>query len=80
MADATASFRPSAYAREHWDCTLRFRFPIRKLRDLQARWDELEADPNPFALVVLVHLKAQVTLQKQGEHFDSRGMGRAQRL
>lgn len=51
MADATASFRPSAYARERWSCALRFRVPIRKLLDLQARWDELEADPNPFALV-----------------------------
>ncbi len=59
LADAPASFRPSAYARERWGCDLRFRFPIRKLLDLQARWTELEADANPFALVVMAHLKAQ---------------------
>jgi hypothetical protein len=59
LADATASFRPSAYVRERWGCALRFRFPIRKLLDLQVRWAELEADPNPFALVVMAHLKAQ---------------------
>ncbi len=59
LADATATFRPSAYARERWGCALNFCFPTCKLLDLNARWAELEADPNPFALVVMAHLKAQ---------------------
>jgi hypothetical protein len=59
LADATAGFRPSAYARDRWGCALEFRFPTCKLLDLNARWAELEADPNPFALVVMAHLKAQ---------------------
>lgn len=59
LADATARFRPSAYARERWGCALEFRFPTCKLLDLHARWADLEADPNPFALVVMAHLKAQ---------------------
>ena len=40
-------------------CALHFRFPTRKLLDLRPRWAELEADPNPFAVVVMAHLKAQ---------------------
>lgn len=59
LADATASFRPSDYRRERWGCAVDFRFPTRKLLDLRAHWAELEADPNPFALVVMAHLKAQ---------------------
>ena len=59
MADATARFRPSTYTRERWGCALNFRFPTCKLLDLNARWAELEDDPNPFALVVMAHLKAQ---------------------
>jgi hypothetical protein len=59
LADATVRFRPSSYARERWGCTLSFCFPTCKLLDLNARWAELEADRNPFALVVMAHLKAQ---------------------
>jgi hypothetical protein len=59
LADATAGFRPSVYARERWGCALQFRFTTCKLLDLNARWAELEADPNPFALVVMAHLEAQ---------------------
>jgi len=32
---------------------------VQKLLDWHARWAELEASPNPFALVVMTHLKAQ---------------------
>jgi len=59
LADDTASYRPSDYHRARWGCTVRFHFPIAKLLDWHARWAELEANPNPFALVVMAHLKAQ---------------------
>jgi hypothetical protein len=35
------------------------RFPIIKLLDYNDKWAELEADPNPFAVVVMAHLKNQ---------------------
>jgi hypothetical protein len=38
-------------------------FPIVKLLDYETRWEELEASPNPFAVVVMAHLKTQVTTQ-----------------
>ena len=59
LADARSSFRPVAYQRSRWGCELTFRFPVQKLLDWHARWAELEASPNPFALVVMAHLKAQ---------------------
>jgi len=37
------------------------RFPTVKLLDYRARWAELEASQNPFATVVMAHLKAQET-------------------
>ena len=35
-----------------------------KLLDYQDRWDELEKSDNPFALVVMAHLKAKATVGK----------------
>ena len=37
------------------------RFPVVKLLDYRARWAELEASRNPFAVVVMAHLKALET-------------------
>jgi hypothetical protein len=59
LADARPSFRPATYQRSRWGCELTFRFPVQKLLDWHARWAELEASPNRFALVVMTHLKAQ---------------------
>lgn len=36
-----------------------FRFPTVKLLDYNKRWDELEANPNPFAIIVMAQLKAK---------------------
>ena len=59
LADARSDFRPSEYRRSRWGCDLRFRFPIEKLLDWHARWEQLQTSANPFALVVMAHLKAQ---------------------
>jgi len=57
--DARPSFRRATYQQSRWGCEFTFRFPVQKLLDWRARWGELEASPNPFALVVMAHLKAQ---------------------
>lgn len=57
LTDGDAKFRPTKYERKHWGCELTFKFPMRKLLDYQGKEDELEKDSNPFALVVLAHLK-----------------------
>lgn len=61
LADTTQSFRPTAYHQERWGCELDFRFPVVKLMDWEARWDELEASDNVFALVVMAQIKAKTS-------------------
>ena len=42
-------------------------FPVVKLLDYAPQYEELEADPNPFAVVVLAHLKALETRRSPAE-------------
>jgi len=44
-----------------WGCKLHWRYPLAKLLDYREREAELETHVNPFAVVVLAHLKAQDT-------------------
>jgi hypothetical protein len=47
--------------------SLHFKFGTIKLLDYQNRWTELEKSDNPFATVVMAHLKTQQTSKKPGE-------------
>ncbi len=42
-------------------------FPTVKLLDYADKWDELEKSDNPFALVVMAHLKTQETRKNHNE-------------
>ncbi len=59
LADEDPAFRPDTYACGCFGCTLRFTFPTVKLLDWRQQWQELEASDNPFAVVVMAHLKAR---------------------
>ena len=59
LADASPSFRPDRYVYERLGCRLSFEYPVAKLLDWEAHWSELEANPNPFASVVLAQLVAK---------------------
>jgi hypothetical protein len=61
LADENDTWRPHSYRDELWGWSLRMTFPVVKLLDYADREAELEADTNPFARVVLAHLKAQQT-------------------
>ena len=61
LADAQPTWRPGHYGYSLWGCEISFRFPTVKLHDYGMRWDELVAYDNPFATVVMAHLKAQET-------------------
>ena len=61
LADASPTWRPDCYTHELCGCGVRMWFPVAKLKDLEARWEELERSDNPFAMVVMVHLKTQAT-------------------
>ncbi len=61
LADDDPAWRPSQYGYGRWGFRTSTDFPIVKLLDFAPRWQELEADPNPFAMVVLAHLKTLET-------------------
>ncbi len=69
LADEEAKWRPNEYWSSLFGCETGIRFPVVKLLDFAQHEAALEADANPFAKVVLAHLKSQ---QTQGDPSDRR--------
>ena len=61
LADDDPQWRPSHYESSRWGFRMRMEFPVVKLLDYVGREQALEADPNPFGMVVLAHLKTLQT-------------------
>ena len=58
LCDDSDSWRPHEYLFDHIDTKLHFDFGMVKLLDFREQWAELEISQNPFATVVMAHLKA----------------------
>jgi hypothetical protein len=67
LCDSNASWRPSGYVLTAPGSLLEFGFTATKLMDYQGRWEALESDLNPFAVVVMAHLKAREMKNKAQE-------------
>jgi hypothetical protein len=63
LADDDPDWRPKSYREELWGWSVGMTFPPAKVLDYAGHETELEADANPFAKVVLAHLKALETRQ-----------------
>jgi hypothetical protein len=61
LGDENQSWKPSSFSYELWGCEVGFKFPSVKLADYRDRWSELDESNNPFATVVMAHLKTQET-------------------
>jgi hypothetical protein len=61
LADERSDWRPREFWSSLWGCKAGIEFPIVKLLDFGADETALERDANPFALLVLAHLKTQQT-------------------
>jgi Domain of unknown function (DUF4351) len=61
LCDGRQDWRPSTYGFKTPGSSLQFNFTAVKLLDYQSRWSQLEASRNPFAAVVMAHLKTQET-------------------
>jgi Trp operon repressor len=70
LGDESPTWRPTGFRSDLWRCSIDFAFPIVKLLDYQARWEELAASPNPFAIVVMAHLKAKETIHQPAARKD----------
>lgn len=62
LTDANPDWRPHRYEARAFGCGVTFEFLTTKLLDRRPQWAKLEGDPNPFAVVVMAHLKAQETV------------------
>jgi len=67
LCDSNRDWRPTQYSFESPGTKHHFEFSTVKLLDYQDRWAELEASDNPFATVVMAHLKTQQTSNKDKE-------------
>jgi len=61
LGDERSGWRPEQFGYELWGCRVGLTFPTVKLLDYRAEWTALEEDSNPFATVVMAHLKTQET-------------------
>ena len=72
LADDNPSWKPQQYGFEVLGCRVGIQFPVAKLTDYTGREQELEADPNPFALVTLAHLQTKATRQDPQARFEAK--------
>ncbi len=70
LADEDPNWRPDRHVEELWGCQKGLWFPIVKLWDYNGRWSELEASANPFATVVMAHLKTKATRKDNEERYS----------
>ncbi len=61
LGDDRPAWRPCVYEYTLDRYRLKLEFPTAKLLDYESQWQMLEADDNPFALMVMAHLKTQAT-------------------
>lgn len=61
LADTRKNWKPDSFSYELFGCRASLKFNVVKLEDWRGRWRELEESDNPFAVIVMAHLKSQET-------------------
>ncbi|MBK8045754.1 MAG: cytosolic protein [Anaerolineales bacterium] len=61
LGDESATWQPTQLEAELWDNLHIMRYSVVKLNDYRLQWEVLEQSTNPFAAVVMAHLKTQET-------------------
>jgi predicted transposase/invertase (TIGR01784 family) len=67
LCDSDTTWRPNQYSFVTTGSALQFDFTAVKLLDYRSQWDELEANGNIFATVVMTQLKAQDTKRNEAD-------------
>src|SRR5262249_46110272 len=61
LGDPQPEWRPQEFSYGRWGSRMGLAFAVSKLLDFESRWTELEGSDNPFALIVMAHLRTQAT-------------------
>jgi hypothetical protein len=61
LGDERKKWRPNSFSYGFAGSEVTIKFSIVKLLDYESRWAELESSPNPFAMIVMTHLKTKAT-------------------
>ena len=69
LCDDNPDWRPDRFYEEDLGCELSFKFPMVKLFDYRTDLETLERQSNPFAQVVLAHLKALETRKDTAKRY-----------
>ena len=62
LADDRPNWKPDSYSYELLGCEAGIKFPTVKLLDYAEKFEELKKSENPFAVVVMAHIKTKETL------------------
>lgn len=69
LADDKPKWKPKRFGYELWGCKASLEFPVVKLWDYDGKWDDLAASTNPFATVVMAHLRTLTTREDPDARF-----------
>jgi hypothetical protein len=61
LGDDRPKWLPNHFSYERWGCRVEMKFPVVKLLAFRDDLPALEQSPNPFAILVLTHLRTQET-------------------
>jgi hypothetical protein len=67
LSDSNTDWQPDEWCLTSPSSSLDFRFTSVKLMDYEKKWDWLKSSQNPFAVVVMAHLKAEELKKKAKE-------------
>ncbi|NEP12368.1 MAG: DUF4351 domain-containing protein [Symploca sp. SIO2C1] len=65
LCDGSPRWRPTKFKSNILGCKVKFQFLMVKLLDYKQKWEELEQSDNPFATVIMAHIKSLETRRNQ---------------
>ena len=72
LGDERVNWRPNRYDFKFGGYELMLKFPMAKLLDYESRWEDLVLSTNPFAMIVMAHLKTKATTSNPEQRAESK--------
>lgn len=72
LGDERVNWRPNRYEFKFGGYELMLKFPMVKLLDYESCWEDLVLNTNPFAMIVMAHLKTKATTANPEQRAESK--------